>query len=55
MNSDEKQYNAGGSFKTTIGKTNYEVILKFKEEGMSLQEKTLRAIKNRKNEDEKPS
>jgi len=41
----EQKYNAGGSFETTIGKTQYEVIMNFNEEGMSMQEKALKTIK----------
>lgn len=45
MENTEQKYNAGGSFETTIGKTQYEVVMNFKEEGMSMQEKALRAVK----------
>jgi len=45
MEKDENKYNAGGTFETTIGKTQYEVVLNFKDEGMTMQEKALRAIK----------
>ena len=46
-NNTEQKYNAGGSFETTIGKTQYEVVMNFKEEGMSMQEKALRAVKEK--------
>ena len=45
MENTEQKYNAGGSFETTIGKTQYEVVMNFKEEGMSMQEKVLKIIK----------
>ena len=45
MENTEQKYNAGGSFETTIGKTQYEVVMNFKEEGMSMQEKALIIIK----------
>ena len=45
MENTEQKYNAGGSFETTIGKTQYEVVMNFKEEGMSMQEKALRVVK----------
>ncbi|MBR1643647.1 MAG: hypothetical protein IJ683_15155 [Butyrivibrio sp.] len=45
MENTEQKYNAGGSFETTIGKTQYEVVMNFKDEGMSMQEKTLRVVK----------
>ena len=43
MEERETKYNAGGSFETTIGNTNYEVVMNFRDEGMSMQEKALRA------------
>ncbi|MCR5234698.1 MAG: hypothetical protein K6E53_12475 [Lachnospiraceae bacterium] len=45
MENTEQKYNAGGSFETTIGRTQYEVVMNFKEEGMSMQEKALKIIK----------
>ena len=46
MENNEEKYNAGGSFETTtIGRTQYEVVMNFKEEGMSMQEKALKIIK----------
>ena len=45
MEERETKYNAGGSFETTIGNTNYEVVMNFRDEGMSMQEKALRAVK----------
>ena len=45
MENTEQKYNAGGSFETTIGKTQYEVVMNFKEDGMSMQEKALIIIK----------
>ena len=45
MENTEQKYNAGGSFETTIGKTQYEVVMNFKDEGMSMQEKALRVVK----------
>lgn len=45
MENTEQKYNAGGYFETTIGKTQYEVVMNFKEEGMSMQEKALKIIK----------
>ena len=45
MENNEEKYNAGGSFETTIGKTKYEVVMNFKDEGMSMQEKALRVVK----------
>ena len=47
MVNNEEKYNAGGSFETTIGRTQYEVVMNFKEEGMSMQEKALRAVKEK--------
>ena len=55
MENTEQKYNAGGSFETTIGKTQYEVVMNFKEEGMSMQEKALRAVKEGISEDSKPA
>lgn len=43
----DEEYNAGGTFETTIGNTQYEVVINFKQEGMSMQEKALRAVKER--------
>ena len=37
MEERETKYNAGGSFETTIGNTNYEVVMNFRDEGMSMQ------------------
>ena len=45
MENNEEKYNAGGSFETSIGKTRYEVVMNFKEEGMSMQEKALKILK----------
>ena len=45
MEERETKYNAGGSFETTIANTNYEVVMNFRDEGMSMQEKALRAVK----------
>ncbi len=45
MENNEEKYSAGGSFETTIGRTQYEVVMNFKEEGMSMQEKALKIIK----------
>lgn len=45
MENNEEKYNDGGSFETTIGKTKYEVVMNFKDEGMSMQEKALRVVK----------
>lgn len=45
MEEREAKYNAGGSFETTIGNTNYEIVMNFRDEGMSMQEKALRAVK----------
>lgn len=39
------KYNDGGSFETTIGNTNYEIVMNFRNEGMSMQEKAIRAVK----------
>lgn len=46
MEEKEIKYNAGGSFETIIGNTNYQVVMNFREEGMNMQEKALRAIKS---------
>ena len=54
-NNNEQKYNAGGSFETTIGKTQYEVVMNFKDEGMSMQEKALRVVKEGNSEDSKPA
>ena len=45
MEDQEKKYCPGGSFETTIGKTQYEIEVNFKTEGMTMQEKALRVIK----------
>ena len=45
MENNEKTYSVGGSFETTIGKTQYEVVMNFKDKGMSMQEKALRIVK----------
>ena len=55
MENNEKNYSAGGSFETTIGKTKYEVVMKFKDEGMSMQEKAFRVVKEGAGKDEKPA
>ena len=55
MENTEQKYNAGGSFETTIGKTQYEVVMNFKEEGMSMQEKALRVVKEGNRKDDKPA
>ena len=55
MENNEQKYNAGGSFETTIGKTQYEVVMNFKDEGMSMQEKALRVVKEGASEDSKPA
>ncbi len=55
MEEKEEKYSDGGGFETTIGKTRYEVILKFKEEGMSMQEKALRVIKQGDPENRHPT
>lgn len=55
MENNDKNYNAGGSFETTIGKTKYEVVMNFKEEGMSMQEKALRVVKEDANKKNKPT
>ena len=47
MENNEEKYSAGGTFETTIGRTQYEVVMNFKEEGMSMQEKALRAVKEK--------
>ena len=52
MENTEQKYNAGGSFETTIGKTRYEVVMNFKDEGMTMQEKALRVVKEGNSEDE---
>ena len=36
MEERETKYNAGGSFETTIGNTNYEIVMNFRDEGMSM-------------------
>lgn len=45
MENIEENYSEGGSFETTIGNTQYEVVINFKQEGLSLQEKAIRAVK----------
>ena len=55
MENNEKNYSAGGSFETTIGKTKYEVVMNFKDEGMSMQEKALRVVKEGASEGSKPA
>ena len=45
MENNEEKYNAGGFFETTIGRTQYEVVMNIKEEGMSMQEKALKILK----------
>lgn len=42
---ERKKVQCGGSFEITIGNTNYEVVMNFSDEGMSMQEKALRAVK----------
>jgi len=41
----EEHYSEGGSFETTMGNTQYEVAINFRQEGMRMQEKALRAVK----------
>ncbi len=41
----DKNYSDGGKFETTVGKTKYEVVMKFRNEGMSMRERALRAVK----------
>ena len=55
MESVVTKYSAGGSFEPQIGNTNYEVMMNFKEEGMSMQEKALRVVKEGTSEDSKPA
>ena len=45
MERDEDKYYDGGSFETTIGRTRYEVVMKFREDGLSMQEKALRVVR----------
>ena len=45
MNQVDRKYSDGGKFETTIGKTKYEVVMKFRNEGMSMRERALRAVK----------
>ena len=45
MENIEENYSEGGSFETTIGNTQYEVVINFKQEGLSMQEKAIRAVK----------
>ena len=41
MENIEENYSEGGSFETTIGNTQYEVVINFKQEGLSMQEKAI--------------
>lgn len=52
MEKNEETYCEGGSFETTIGKTKCEVVMNFKNEGMTMQEKALRDVKEGNSEDE---
>ncbi len=45
MEERDIKYSDGGSFEATIGNTSYEVVMNFRDEGMSMQEKALRAVK----------
>ena len=45
MENTEQKYNVGGSFETTIGRTQCEVVMNFKKEGMSMKEKALKVLK----------
>ena len=45
MEEKDTKYNDGGCFETIIGNTNYEVVMNFRDEGMSMQEKAIRAVK----------
>ena len=45
MEHDEEKYYDGGIFETTIGRTGYEVVMKFREDGLSMQEKALRVVR----------
>lgn len=53
--SNEQKYNVGGSFETAIGKTQYEVVMNFKDEGKNMLEKALKVVKEGNSEDGKPS
>ena len=55
MENTEEKYNAGGTFETTIGKTQYEVVMNFKQEGLSMEEKALRAVKEGIPKGDKPA
>ena len=46
MEEKDTKYNDGGSFETTIGNTNYEVVMNFRDEGMSMLV-FLQTVKNR--------
>ena len=35
----------GGCFEATVGRTHYEVVVHFRESGMTMQEKAIRAVK----------
>ena len=45
MEERKETYREGGSFEAVIGNTSYEVVLSFKSEGMSLQDKTIRVVR----------
>lgn len=47
MGNIDEEYQDGGSFETTIGNTKYEVVMNFKQNGMSMQDKALKAVKGR--------
>ena len=46
MENSEEKYSAGGSFETTIGRTQYEVVMNFKEEDIErvIKEEARRAV-----------
>lgn len=45
MEERKETYREGGSFEAVIGNTSYEVVMSFKSEGMSLQDKTIRVVR----------
>jgi hypothetical protein len=45
MEHNEDKYNDGGRFEAIIGRTKYEVVMKFREDGLSMQEKALRVVR----------
>lgn len=45
MEERKENYSEGGSFEAIIGNTSYEVVMNFKSEGMSLQDKTIRVVR----------